>query len=72
MNTKCDIGNEKVNLNTSDLAFLLYSSGTTGLPKAVELTHQNFVPDLYQLNFARLHFSRPTTGKPLSINLFQG
>nr|XP_023013313.1 probable 4-coumarate--CoA ligase 1 [Leptinotarsa decemlineata] len=29
--------------STNDLAFLPYSSGTTGLPKGVELTHNNLV-----------------------------
>ncbi|KAH7378246.1 hypothetical protein BKA66DRAFT_571676 [Pyrenochaeta sp. MPI-SDFR-AT-0127] len=29
-----------------DLSFLAYSSGTTGLPKGVELTHRNIVADL--------------------------
>ncbi|KAI5927794.1 hypothetical protein F4810DRAFT_649467 [Camillea tinctor] len=32
-----------------DLAFLVYSSGTTGLPKGVMLTHYNMVSNLLQL-----------------------
>ncbi|KAI1176917.1 hypothetical protein F4777DRAFT_543944 [Nemania sp. FL0916] len=32
-----------------DLAFLVYSSGTTGLPKGVQLTHSNIVSNIAQL-----------------------
>ncbi|KAK4230546.1 hypothetical protein QBC38DRAFT_469021 [Podospora fimiseda] len=32
----------------SDIAFLVYSSGTTGLPKGVSLTHTNMVSNLLQ------------------------
>lgn len=34
----------------SDLAFLVYSSGTTGLPKGVMLTHYNVVSNICMLN----------------------
>ena len=33
-----------------DLAFLVYSSGTTGKPKGVRLTHQNLTSNLQQIN----------------------
>lgn len=33
----------------SDLAFLAYSSGTTGLPKGVMLSHGNIVANIYQI-----------------------
>lgn len=35
-----------------DLSFLAYSSGTTGLPKGVELTHRNIVADLLMIHGA--------------------
>jgi len=39
----------------SDLAFLAYSSGTTGLPKGVMLTHTNIVADVTQVRFSVGH-----------------
>lgn len=36
----------------TDLAFLAYSSGTTGLPKGVMLTHRNVVSNVLQLGAA--------------------
>jgi acyl-CoA synthetase (AMP-forming)/AMP-acid ligase II len=35
----------------TDLAFLVYSSGTTGLPKGVCLTHHNMVSNLLQASY---------------------
>ncbi|KAK3310110.1 uncharacterized protein B0T15DRAFT_517435 [Chaetomium strumarium] len=35
----------------SDLAFLVYSSGTTGLPKGVGLTHYNMVANVLQASY---------------------
>jgi acyl-CoA synthetase (AMP-forming)/AMP-acid ligase II len=42
-------------VNTDDLAVLPYSSGTTGLPKGVMLTHANLVANLAQIE-AQLDF----------------
>lgn len=39
-------------INTSDIAILPYSSGTTGLPKGVQLSHKNIVSNIYQINEA--------------------
>ncbi|KAI1333365.1 hypothetical protein F5Y16DRAFT_11707 [Xylariaceae sp. FL0255] len=40
-----------------DLAFLVYSSGTTGLPKGAQLTHTNMVANLAQLEFLDTKFN---------------
>ncbi|TGO57179.1 hypothetical protein BCON_0068g00090 [Botryotinia convoluta] len=43
-------GKERVNVDPEkDLAYLVYSSGTTGLPKGVMLTHRNVVANLMQV-----------------------
>ncbi|CAG9822643.1 unnamed protein product [Phaedon cochleariae] len=47
--------------HTSDLAFLPYSSGTTGLPKGVELTHNNIVSNIFQFNHKDVSFLNPPT-----------
>lgn len=38
-------------VDSKDLAFLVYSSGTTGLPKGVQLTHYNIIANIAQLEF---------------------
>ena len=46
-----------------DVATLPYSSGTTGLPKGVMLTHGNIVSNMYQFLYCEeMEFFPPTTG----------
>ena len=45
----------------NDLAFLVYSSGTTGLPKGVCLTHHNMVSNLLQASAIEGHQWRTLT-----------
>lgn len=47
--------------NTSDTAFIPYSSGTTGLSKGVELSHQNIVANVMQFETKELFPLIPTT-----------
>lgn len=48
----CDTGNSQIKSDTNNIAILIYTSGTTGAPKAVELTHQNLLSNLYGINAA--------------------
>jgi long-subunit acyl-CoA synthetase (AMP-forming) len=46
-----------------DIAALPYSSGTTGLPKGVMLTHGNLVSNMIQMYYSKeLECLPPTTG----------
>ena len=49
----------------NDVALLPYSSGTTGLPKGVQLTHKNLVGNITQFITPKkeLDFIKPATGK---------
>lgn len=55
---KIDLGSSK----PDDLVFMPYSSGTTGLPKGVLLTHKNVTSNLTQYNYEELRLSNTTTG----------
>ena len=50
-----------------DLAFLAYSSGTTGLPKGVMLTHRNIVADLLQIRGSVGHWYTSASDKFLGV-----
>ncbi|KAJ8719771.1 hypothetical protein PYW08_011946 [Mythimna loreyi] len=41
---------KQVRRQTNDICFLPYSSGTTGLPKGVELSHRNIIANCEQIN----------------------
>lgn len=52
----------QVRRSFEDVAFLPYSSGTTGLPKGVQLTHRNIVSNCEQQNTEFRQYEY-TTGK---------
>ncbi|XP_011157991.1 probable 4-coumarate--CoA ligase 3 [Solenopsis invicta] len=49
------------NINCDDLAVLPFSSGTTGLPKGVMLTHRNLVSNIMMVHSSFGDTFRPTT-----------
>jgi acyl-CoA synthetase (AMP-forming)/AMP-acid ligase II len=51
--------------NIDDIAVLPYSSGTTGLPKGVMLSHRNIVSNITQLNQHEICTSEPALGMTL-------
>jgi acyl-CoA synthetase (AMP-forming)/AMP-acid ligase II len=49
--------------SSDDVALLPYSSGTTGLPKGVKLSHRNLVFNLQQVLHPDIVVHVPTTGE---------
>ncbi|KAB0798980.1 hypothetical protein PPYR_06860 [Photinus pyralis] len=45
----------------NDIAVLPYSSGTTGLPKGVELTHRNIIANICQVTDTHVRLAQETT-----------
>lgn len=56
---------KEVRSKAEDVCFLPYSSGTTGLPKGVEITNRNIVANLCQQNEERIRHYNETTSKDL-------
>lgn len=54
---------KEVKRNKDNIAFLPYSSGTTGLPKGVELTNENIVANCIQQDVETVKHYHDTTGK---------
>ena len=46
----------RVSVSPEDIAVLPYSSGTTGVPKGVKLTHRNLVANMAQLDHPVMEF----------------
>lgn len=60
---------KKVSRNFEDIVFLPYSSGTTGLPKGVELAHKQMVVNCLQQDLNTIRHYDETTSKFLLKSL---
>lgn len=54
-----------VEFNNHDNVVLPYSSGTTGLPKGVQLTHQNLIVNVAQIDVPSVRLILETTGEKI-------
>lgn len=61
-------GSEIAPPEPSDIAFMPFSSGTTGLPKSTQLTHQNLISSITQQCHPDLEYSELPSGKIQSSN----
>ncbi|CAB3255928.1 unnamed protein product [Arctia plantaginis] len=52
---------KEVRRGLNDICFLPYSSGTTGLPKGVELSHRNIIANMEQVNEPLIRCHNDTT-----------
>lgn len=62
VNTEIDHPDKKP-CNPGSTAVLLYSSGTTGLPKGVQLTHKNVISNLLQFSHPDIQFLDEASGR---------
>ncbi|XP_077301851.1 uncharacterized protein LOC143922475 [Arctopsyche grandis] len=53
----------------NDTVFLPYSSGTTGLPKGVELTNKNIIANCMQMQSGKITIVHPTTDTYQDVSL---
>lgn len=53
----------RVKISGDDVALLPYSSGTTGFPKGVQLTHSNLVHNLLQICTGDMKHVQETSGR---------
>lgn len=60
---------KEVNIKTEDFCFLPYSSGTTGLPKGVQITNRNIIANLQQQEDEKIKQYRDTTSKFFNANV---
>ncbi|KAL4715648.1 hypothetical protein ACJJTC_006227 [Scirpophaga incertulas] len=52
---------KEVRRTHNDIVFLPYSSGTTGMPKGVELSHRNLLANFEQMNAAQIRHHEDTS-----------